>query len=87
MRKLTLREQLAYQFALALVALFVLMPIWGMARLAFDEALKGAPVTFRLWPEEFSFAAFQKVWKSPSQSPVSWVDCIPRLQRLQQKFF
>ncbi len=68
MRKLTLREQLAYQFALALVALFVLVPIWGMARLAFDEALKGAPVTFRLWPEEFSFTAFQKVWKSPSQS-------------------
>ena len=68
MRKLSLREQLAYQFALALVALFVLVPIWGIARLAFDEALKGAPVTFRLWPEEFSFAAFQKVWKSPSQS-------------------
>ena len=68
MRKLTLREQLAYQFALALVALFVLVPIWGIARLAFDEALKGAPVTFRLWPEEFSFTAFQKVWKSPSQS-------------------
>ncbi len=68
MRKLTLREQLAYQFALALVALFVLVPIWGIARLAFDEALKGAPVTFRLWPEEFSFTVFQKVWNSPSQS-------------------
>jgi ABC-type glycerol-3-phosphate transport system permease component len=68
MRRLVLRKQIAAQLGLALVALFVLLPIWGMARLAFDEALKGAPVTFRVWPEVFSFAAFQKVWQSPSQS-------------------
>jgi ABC-type glycerol-3-phosphate transport system permease component len=68
MRRLTLRKQLTHQLALALVALFVLLPIWGMARLAFDEGLKGAPVTFRVWPEEFSLAAFAKVWRSPAQS-------------------
>jgi arabinogalactan oligomer/maltooligosaccharide transport system permease protein len=39
-----------------------------MLRLAFDAALKGAPVTFRVWPEIFSLAAFQKVWHTPSQS-------------------
>jgi len=68
MRRLTHRQQLAYQLALALVALFVLLPVWGMARLAFDEGLKGAPVTFRVWPEDFSLAAFAKVWQSPAQS-------------------
>jgi arabinogalactan oligomer/maltooligosaccharide transport system permease protein len=42
--------------------------MWGLARLAFDGALKSAPVTFRVWPEVFSFEVFQKVWQSPSQS-------------------
>ena len=68
MRKPTWAEQIAYQLGLALVALFVLLPIWGMARLAFDAALKGAPVAFRVWPETFSTQAFEKVWQSPSQS-------------------
>jgi arabinogalactan oligomer/maltooligosaccharide transport system permease protein len=68
MRRLSIRRQLAYQLVLALVALFVLLPIWGMLRLAFDAALKGAPVTFRIWPETFSLSAFQKVWHAPSQS-------------------
>ena len=68
MRRLSLPRQVAYQLLLALVALFVFLPIWGMLRLAFDAALKGAPVTFRVWPEIFSVAAFQKVWHTPSQS-------------------
>ena len=53
---------------LILVALFVLLPIWGMLRLAFDGALKGAPVNFRIWPETFSLVAFGKAWEAPSQS-------------------
>jgi arabinogalactan oligomer/maltooligosaccharide transport system permease protein len=68
MRRPSLTKQLAYQLGLALVALFVLLPIWGMARLAFDGALSSAPVTFRVWPERFSIESFQKVWNSPSQS-------------------
>jgi arabinogalactan oligomer/maltooligosaccharide transport system permease protein len=68
MRKLSLPKQVTYQLLLALVGLFVLLPIWGMLRLAFDAALKGAPVTFRVWPEILSLAAFQKVWHTPSQS-------------------
>jgi len=68
MRRLTWTRQLAVQLLLCLVALFVLLPIWGMARLAFDGALKGAPVSFRLWPEEFSVAAFVKVWHAPAQA-------------------
>jgi len=68
MRRLSLPRQILYQLLLALVALFVLVPIWGMLRLAFDGALTGAPLDFRLWPEVFSLEAFQKVWHAPSQS-------------------
>jgi arabinogalactan oligomer/maltooligosaccharide transport system permease protein len=62
------RRQIATQIVLGLVALVVLLPIWGMLRLAFDAALKGAPLTFRIWPETFSLVAFQKAWAAPSQS-------------------
>jgi arabinogalactan oligomer/maltooligosaccharide transport system permease protein len=65
---MTRRRQAGYQLLLALVALFVLAPIWGMMRLAFDAALRGAPVTFRLVPEVLSLDAFVKVWQAPSQS-------------------
>jgi arabinogalactan oligomer/maltooligosaccharide transport system permease protein len=68
MRRLNARRQIAAQILLALVALFVLIPIWGMLRLAFDGALKGAPVSFRIWPETFSLVAFGKAWQAPSQS-------------------
>jgi arabinogalactan oligomer/maltooligosaccharide transport system permease protein len=68
MRRPSLARHIAYQLALILVALFVLLPIWGMMRLAFDAGLKGAPVTFRVWPEVFSLEAFRHVWQSPSQS-------------------
>ena len=68
MRRLGLGKQLVYQFGLLLVALFVLLPVWGLAYMAFDVALKGAPVSFRIWPEQFSFEVFAKVWQSSSQS-------------------
>ena len=68
MRRLPLPKQFAYQLVLALVGIFVLLPIYGMLRLAFDAGLKGAPVTFRVWPEIFSFEAFRTVWATPSQS-------------------
>jgi arabinogalactan oligomer/maltooligosaccharide transport system permease protein len=68
MRKLSPGRQIVTYVLLILVALFVLLPIWGMLRLAFDGALKGAPVSFRIWPETFSLAAFGKAWEAPSQS-------------------
>ncbi|MFN2183282.1 MAG: ABC transporter permease subunit, partial [Anaerolineae bacterium] len=68
MRRIGLGRQIATQIILALVALVVLLPIWGLLRLAFDAALKGAPLTFRIWPETFSLIAFQKAWDAPSQS-------------------
>ncbi|MBC8447126.1 MAG: carbohydrate ABC transporter permease [Chloroflexi bacterium] len=68
MRRPRFAEQLAYQAALALVGLFVLLPIWGLVNVAFEGALKGAPVELRLWPAQFSAAAFRKVWLDPAQS-------------------
>jgi arabinogalactan oligomer/maltooligosaccharide transport system permease protein len=61
-------RQLRYQLLLGLVALFVLVPIWGMMRLAFDASLRGAPVSFRLVPATPSLDAFVDVWQAPSQS-------------------
>jgi len=68
MRRLSPGGQIVTYVLLILVALFVLLPIWGMLRLAFDGALKGAPLSFRIWPETFSLAAFGKAWEAPSQS-------------------
>ena len=68
MRRLKAGQQIAYQLGLALVALFVLVPAWGMVRLALDGAIKGAPTEFRLWPEQFTLAIFRHVWENPSQS-------------------
>jgi arabinogalactan oligomer / maltooligosaccharide transport system permease protein len=67
MHKPRVWRTIAVHLGLALIALFVLLPILSMLRLAFDGALKGAPVTFRIWPQHFSLVAFQKVWESPSQ--------------------
>jgi ABC-type glycerol-3-phosphate transport system permease component len=68
MRKPGIGQQIAYQLGLALVALFVLVPIWGMVRLALDAAIKSAPTEFRLWPEQFTLEVFRHVWETPSQS-------------------
>lgn len=53
---------------LLLTALFVLLPIWGLMRNALDGSLYGAPTSFQLLPEEFSFEPFRDVWVNPSQA-------------------
>lgn len=68
MRKISWPRQLATQLALALIGFFVLLPIWGIARLAFDGSLKGRPTEFRLIPKVWSFDAFLKVLDQPYQS-------------------
>ncbi len=68
MRKISALRQLATQLALALIGFFVLLPIWGIARLAFDGSLKGRPTEFRLIPKVWSFDAFLKVLDQPYQS-------------------
>ncbi len=68
MSKLRPWQQVAYQLGLALVALFVLAPIWELVYLAFDGGVKGWPTTFRLWPEHFTLSVFQQMWTHPAQS-------------------
>ena len=68
MRKISWPRQLATQLALALIGFFVLLPIWGIARLAFDGSLRGRPTEFRLIPKVWSFDAFLKVLDQPYQS-------------------
>jgi hypothetical protein len=47
MRRLTSWQQLLTQTAVGLVGLFVVLPFWGMLRLAFDGSLRAAPTEFR----------------------------------------
>ena len=68
MRKVSLWQQMAYQFVFALIALFVLAPLGGMAQMAFDASIKGWPIDFRIVPKEFTVAVFQQAWDKPAQS-------------------
>ena len=61
-------QQAAYQIGLALVALFVIVPIWEMFYLAFDGGVIGWPTTFRLWPQHFTLDVFRQMWGHPAQS-------------------
>lgn len=68
LKKIPLVQQLLIQLCLLLIALFVLLPIWGLFRLATDGSLKSVPTEFRLIPKEFTLSVFASVWKTPSQS-------------------
>ena len=68
MRRIPLWQQIAYQAIFALVALFVLLPLWGLAQMAFDASIKGWPIDFRLLPKEFTLAIFRQAWEQPAQS-------------------
>jgi len=50
---------------LFVVGFFVILPIWGIARLAFDGSLHGRPVDFLLVPKQFSWVAFLKIFDRP----------------------
>lgn len=67
MRKIKTWEQILSQLALALISLFVLIPIWAMAYMAFDKSIKGTPVEFQILPKRFTFDVFKEVWINPSQ--------------------
>lgn len=68
MRRPSLTQQAFSQLALILIGLFVMIPIWSIARLAFDESLKSRPVEFRLLPKDIGFAPMVKVLDRPYQS-------------------
>ncbi len=68
MRKISTLRQIVTQCLLTLLGFFVILPIWGMLRLAFDGALRGRPTEFRLFPKEWSLTAFLQVLDRPYQS-------------------
>ncbi len=68
MRKISFLRQFGTQLALIVVGLFVVLPIWGIVRLAFDGSLRGRPTEFRLLPKIWSFTAFLRVLDRPYQS-------------------
>jgi arabinogalactan oligomer/maltooligosaccharide transport system permease protein len=68
MRKISLPRQFITQLTLTVLGLFVILPIWGIVRLAFDGSLKGRPTEFRWLPKTWSFDAFLQVLDKPYQS-------------------
>lgn len=68
MRKISFLRQLLTQLALLAVGVFVILPIWGIARLAFDGSLRGRPTEFRLFPKVLSFEPFLQVLDRPYQT-------------------
>jgi arabinogalactan oligomer/maltooligosaccharide transport system permease protein len=68
MKKIKWWQQLLYQLGFVLIALFVLVPIWGMAQMAFDASLRGWPLEFHLFPREFTLDVFRQVWERPAQT-------------------
>jgi arabinogalactan oligomer/maltooligosaccharide transport system permease protein len=68
MLKISFWRQIIIQLALFVIGLFVVLPVWGMARLAFDGSLRGRPTEFRFVPKQFTFDTFLKVLDKPYQS-------------------
>jgi len=68
MRKPSITQQIFTYVALLLIALFVILPIWSISRLAFDGSLKSRPVEFRFTPKEFTVTPFLNVLDRPYQS-------------------
>ena len=68
MRRLGPVQQVLSQLVLALVGLFVLVPLWSLARLALDGSIKSVPTSFTLWPQQPTLAVFGQVWQRASQS-------------------
>lgn len=68
MRRLKPFQQVLVQLALGVIGVFVLIPVWGLLRMAFDGSLHGAASEFRLFPKVFSFQPLLSVLDRPYQS-------------------
>lgn len=68
MRKISWLGQILSQGFLIIVGLYVIVPIWGILRLAFDGSLIARPTEFRFFPKEFSLEPLISVLDRPYQS-------------------
>ena len=64
MRSLSLRGQLLRQGLLALVALFVIAPVWVLFTMATDGTMTGYPDGFHLLPTDFTLDHFAEALRS-----------------------
>jgi ABC-type glycerol-3-phosphate transport system permease component len=62
---MTIGRQIRTQLGLALAAIFVLLPIMWIVRLAFDGTLKTRPNDAALWPKSWSLANLAAAWRAP----------------------
>ena len=68
MRKYLWVRQILSQIFLIIIGLYVIVPIWGMLRLAFDGSLLSRPTEFRFFPKVFSLEPLFSVLDRPYQS-------------------
>jgi len=68
MRRISFASQIIYQSIFVIVGLFVLLPLWGLAQMAFDGSLRGWPLEFHFLPKEFTLDVFAQAWDKPAQS-------------------
>jgi arabinogalactan oligomer/maltooligosaccharide transport system permease protein len=68
MRKMPIWRQILTQAALLIIGFFVILPIWGITRLAFDGSLKSRPIEFLAFPKQFSLDTFFQVLRHPYPS-------------------
>lgn len=61
-------KQIFSQLALAALGAYIMLPIWGILRLAFDASVKGRPTEFQWIPKDFSFQPLLSVLDRPYQS-------------------
>ncbi len=61
-------SQILTHAGLILIGMYVMFPIWGILRLAFDGSLRGAPTEFRFLPKQFSLEPLLQVLDKPYQS-------------------
>jgi arabinogalactan oligomer/maltooligosaccharide transport system permease protein len=68
MHKMPIWRQFLTQAVLLVIGLFTILPIWSIARLAFDGALKSRPTEFLAFPKQLSMDAFSRVLRHPFPS-------------------
>ncbi len=75
MREAKRWEQVLYQVGFLCLGLVVLVPLWMLVQMAFDQSLMGWPLHFRIVPKVFSLEAFAHIWRQAGQS-VSFLDAL-----------
>ncbi len=61
-------RQVFSQLVLTALGVYILLPIWGILRLAFDASVKGRPTEFQWVPKDFSFQPLLSMSDRPYQS-------------------